>query len=159
MKKGTVSIARPLSIQTKLTGDSFTRIIDAQPSAERVFASIDYAQLPAESDFTVRVFLNLPAANSSTPITDPHYAGSFAFFGNAATTGAQAHPHQLSYLVNLSGALQRLKASQSITAGTGLTLQLVAVPFGQQFERPDTQLVLEHVDIITTPVIVAEPPR
>lgn len=155
VEKATTSVARPLSIQTKLAPESFARIINADPSAERVFASIEYAQLPASRDYAVRVFLNMPNANAQTPVTDPHYAGSFAFFGSDAN--AAGHSHQLSYLVNLSGALVRLKGRQELNATTALTLQLVPVPFGQQLEKPDTTLTLNHVDIITTPVIAKRP--
>lgn len=158
LEKVSTSIARPLSIETKVPSDSFARIINTDPSAERVFASIGYARLPASSDYAVRVFLNLPAANAATPVTDPHYAGSFAFFGTDSTPASSEHTHQLNYLVNLSDALRRLKSTREVANGTALTMQLVPVPFGQHFEKADTQLVLEHVDIITTPVIVKPTP-
>lgn len=157
LEKASTSIARPLSIETRLTSDTFTRIINADPSMERVFASIGYAQLPAKSDFAVRVFLNLPAANIATPLSDPHYAGSFAFFGGEPTPTAAQQSHQLNFLVNLSNTLLRLKKGQELKDGMALTLQLVPVPFGQQFEKAETVLVLEHVDIITTPVVVMPP--
>jgi tyrosinase len=153
------SVARPLSIQTRLAPESFSRIIDADPTTERVFASIDYATLPASRDYVVRVFLNLPGANDQTPVSDPHYAGSFAFFGSDATAAGTGHSGQLSYLVSLSGSLMRLKSRQELNASTALTLQLVPVPVGERLERPDTPLILNHVDIITTPVIVTPPPE
>ena len=155
LEKASTSVARPLSIQTKLAPESFSRIINADPAAERVFASVEYAQLPAARDYAVRVFLNLPTAKAQTPVTDPHYAGSFAFFGSDANP--PGHSHQLSYLVNLSGALVRLKGRQELNATSALSLQLVPVPFGQQLEKPETALVLSHVDIITTPVITKRP--
>jgi tyrosinase len=39
----------------------------------------------------VRVFLNLPDANASTPIDDPHYAGYLAIFGHGPCYGGPGH--------------------------------------------------------------------
>ena len=158
-EKTTASVARPLSIQAKVAPESISRIINADPAVERVFVSIEYAELPPSRDYAVRVFLNLPNANAQTPTSDAHYAGSFAFFGSDAPPGAQAHPSQLSYLVNLSGTLLRLKTRQELSGTTPITMQLVPVPLGQTFQQPAAPLVLNHVDLITTPVIVNPPPQ
>jgi tyrosinase len=162
-ERAAVSIARPFSTETKLAPQDFARIVDSDATRERVFATIEYAQLPPMSDFSVRVFLNLPNANRSTPTEDPHYAGSFAFFGTeapSASSGAGAeHKHQPRFLVNLSNTIQRLKRRQELKDGSPLSLQLVPVPFAGKFEREDTQLVLNAIEIITTPVIVNSPPQ
>ncbi len=39
----------------------------------------------------VRVFLDLPGADASTPISDPHYAGYLAIFGHGACYGGPGH--------------------------------------------------------------------
>ncbi len=39
----------------------------------------------------IRVFLNLPDANASTSITDPHYAGYLAIFGHGECYGGPGH--------------------------------------------------------------------
>ena len=122
-----------------------------------MFASIEYAQLPASSDFSVRVFVNLPNANPGTPTSDPHYAGSFGFFGTFIPNPASGHQHQPTFLVNLTNAIQRLKRTQELRDTDPLSVQLVAVPFGDALEKADTQLALEGIDIITTPVIVNPP--
>lgn len=161
--RAVVSIARPLSIETRLSPDAFAQIIDSDSARERVFASIEYAQLPATSDFSVRVFVNLPAADSSTSSEDPHYAGSFAFFGteppDAAAAAGGKHRHQPEFLVNLTETIQRLKRRQELSDGTPISLQLVPTPFAGKFEREDTELVLNAIEIITTPVIVSSAPR
>lgn len=153
-----VSIARPLSIETRLSADNFSRIINSDVSRETVFLSIDFARFPATSDFAVRVFVNLPAADRNTSTSDPHFAGSFAFFGTdqaaVASPPAGEHNHQLNFLVNISNTLQRLRANQEIAEGRPFSMQLVPVPFADQFERVDTQLSLEKIDVITTPVII-----
>ena len=104
----------------------------------------------------MRVFLNLPEATRETPMSDAHYAGSFAFFGTAmkdehAVMGT--HHHAPQFLVNLTAALQRLQQRQELRGGA-LSVQLVAVPFTGSFEHEDTELELTSVDIITTPIIV-----
>jgi hypothetical protein len=160
-----VSVARPLSLETKLAPHAFAQIVESDTTRARVFASIEYAQLPATSDFSVRVFVNLPDARPDTPIDDPHYAGGFAFFGTeasdaAAAAGAAAHHRmQPKFLVNLTDTIQRLRQRQELTSSTLISLQLVPTPFAGKLEREDTELVLNAVDIITTPVIVSSAPR
>ncbi|MEP7345069.1 MAG: tyrosinase family protein [Gemmatimonadaceae bacterium] len=159
-ERASVSIAKPISRETQLSASDFATIINSNAASERIFVAIDFVQLPATSDFAVRVFLNLPNANGSTPTTDPHYAGSFAFFGTAPsdTPPAAGVPmHQPRFLVNITDALQTLKRSQELRDGVPISVQLVPVPFGGQFERPDTQLLLERIDILTTPVIINSP--
>jgi hypothetical protein len=104
------------------------------------------------------VFLDLPSANRTTSTDDPHFAGSFAFFGTPepstrAATGADHKTHP-EFLVNITNTLQNLKRNQELREGAPISVQLVAVPFAGKFEREDTQLSLERIDIITTPVII-----
>ncbi len=154
-------IARPLAVESKLSPEALGQIINSDAARERVFASIASAQLPATSDFAVRVFVNLPAATAGTSTEDPHYAGSFGFFGTeppgAAHSGAE-HWHQPQFLVDLTATMQRLKRNQELKGGSPLTLQLVPAPFGGKFEREDTQLVLNAIDILITPVITSSGP-
>lgn len=155
-----ISIAKPLFKESSVASKDFARIIDSDTANERVFASIEFAQLPPRSDFSVRVFLNLPNANSSTSIEDPHYAGSFTFFGTEAPNATRGeHKHQPKFLVNLTNTIQRLKRNQELKDATPISLQLVPVPFAGKFEREDTQLVLNAIDIIMTPVIINSPPK
>ncbi|HMG36477.1 MAG TPA: tyrosinase family protein [Blastocatellia bacterium] len=157
-EKAAVSIARPFSKELRLSGGELGSIINNDATADRVFASIEYAELPPESDFAVRVFVNLPSANSSTPTDDPHYAGSFAFFGTPlpGTQSTSAHQHQPAFLVNITNTLQKLRRNQELKDATQISVQLVPVPFGGKFEKEDTQLQLDRIDLIVTPVIVKE---
>jgi tyrosinase len=158
--KAAVSIARPFSRETKLAPQDFAAIVNSDTARERIFATIEFAAVPDHSDFSVRVFVNLPSASSSTSIEDPHFAGSFAFFGThtpVATVGG--HNHQPKFLVNLTNAIQRLRSSGQLNEGTPISLQLVPVPFAGKFEHPDTQLELNGIEIITTPVIINPPPQ
>ncbi|HKQ15352.1 MAG TPA: tyrosinase family protein [Steroidobacteraceae bacterium] len=149
-----VSIARPFSVDSKISAAELAGIVEADPSREVVFASIEYAQLPASSDFSVRVFVNLPGADATTPIDDPHYAGSFAFFGTEPGDAGAEHRQQPKFLVNLTPTLQRLRSRQDLKASGAISVQLVPTPFAGGFEKADTELVLNGLDIIVTPVIV-----
>jgi tyrosinase len=155
------SIARPLSLQARLSPDMLAQIIDSDTARERIFASIEYARLPAASDFAVRVFVNLPTADRNTPNTDPHYAGSFAFFGteNPAAPATGAHHHAPKFLVNLTNAIQRLRQRRELGGSTPISLQLVPTPFADKPESEDTELVLNAFDIFVTPVIIPSAPR
>lgn len=159
--KAAVSIGKPASMQTRVSVSDFARILSVDPARERVFVTIDFAQLPASSDFAVRVFIGLPSANRATPTDDPHFAGSFAFFGSPAPGAGPAadagHKGQNMFLVNITDTLQKLKRSQELKEGSPFSVQLVPVPFADKFEREDTQLLLEKIDIIITPVIINPP--
>jgi tyrosinase len=162
-EKAPVSIGRPWSKETRVAPAEFAAIVNNDMAKERIFASVEFAKLPPSSDFTVRVFVNMPNANSGTPTTDPHYAGSFAFFGTEPNvpTETMSDPHQHpkpKFLVNITNALQKLKRNQELRDGTPISVQLVAVPFAGKFEKEDTQLVLEKIELIVTPVII-NPPR
>lgn len=159
--KAAVTIARPFSKETKLAPQDFAAVINSDTARERVFASIDFARVPPQSDFAVRVFVNLPNANKDTRTEDPHFAGAFAFFGThseGAATTPGGHQHQPKFLVNLTNTIQRLRSSGQLNEGTPISLQLVPTPFAGKFEREDTQLELNGIEIITTPVIINPPP-
>lgn len=157
-EKAAVSIARPITRETTLSPADFAAIITGNAATQRVFLTVGFAKLPATSDYAVRVYINLPNAGRSTPNDDPHYAGSFAFFGTSAPEGTPAeaaeHTHQPRFLVNITETLLRLVRRGELKETAPITVQLVAVPFGDNFEAPETQLLLEDIDIITTPVIV-----
>ncbi len=182
------SIGKPLSLETKLTPQDFAAIVNSNTASERIFASIHYANLPATSDFSVRVFVNLPNANSSTSTEDPHYAGSFAFFGvpapganpspsptpvrptppaargasptaSPSPTTPSEHKHPARFLVNLTNTIQKLRSRGDLKEGTPLSLQLVPTPFAGKFEREDTELELSGIEIVVTPVIINPAPQ
>jgi tyrosinase len=147
-----LTLATPFNTTTREPVSSFTRIIHNDKSKEMVFASVEFASLPPIGDFFVRVFINLPRADRNTPITDPHYAGSFAFFGT--DTGHQMHAHQPNFLVNLSPTIAALQKSGELRDDSLINIQLVAVPNGEQFIKQDATLALKKVELIVTPVIL-----
>lgn len=152
--KGTMlSISQPFSAQTRVTPADFAALLESDFRQERVFVSISYAELPADNDFFVRVFINLPGANAQTPTDDLHYAGSFAFFGTHTGDHGE-HPHKTDFLVNVTDTLQRLKRSGAMRADEPLAVQLVAVPVTRQFIHPEMQLMLKDIDLLVSPVSV-----
>lgn len=115
---------------------------------QRLMLSVGGVQQPARNDFFVRVFVNLPNASAETPVSDPHYAGSFAFFlGDHA-----AHPEgspKLGFLVDIGDTLRKLNASGSLASLDKLDIQLVPVPFpGRQ--APATGFSLEQLELVTS---------
>ena len=156
-ERAPIMIARPTSKGTTVAAADLAAIVNSDTAKERIFASIEFAEMPPTSDFSVRVFVNLPNASLSTPQEDPHYAGSFAFFGTSqpgAMAAANQPQHQPQFLVNITSTIQRLRQNQELKETTPISIQLVAVPFAGKFEKEDTQLVLNKIEIIITPVVV-----
>ncbi len=145
-------LARPLSLVAPVSQGDFSALVENDHADERVFASIEWAQLPPTNDFFVRLFVNLPEANLQTPTDHPNYAGSFAFFG----TQAEGHEHhgKTDFLVNLTDTLKRIRGTGLANAAGGLSIQLVAVPISNQLVRPDAELLLNKIDLIVSPVRV-----
>ena len=151
-----VSIARPFSARTNVELSQLAAIINNDKAKATVFASIEYASLPPASDFFVRVFINAPNADRNTNIEDPHYAGSFAFFGT--DTGEPGHgdhaAHQPKFLVNITPTLEKLRNSGELKDSSAIVITLVAVPEGEQFEKQDANLRLNKIEMIVTPVTI-----
>ena len=171
-ERASVSSRRPLLLRAPLSASNFASILEDRNAAERVFVTVEHAEVPQPTELFVRVFVNLPGANAQTPSTDPHFAGSFAFFGNPAVghdghaAGAGETPR---FMVDVTPTLQRLRQSGGMAADAPLTVQLVPTPFdapapaaaptAAAAPAPDLQVVLTGVDIMTTPVIVATAPE
>ncbi|HST35172.1 MAG TPA: tyrosinase family protein [Allosphingosinicella sp.] len=160
------SAARPVSLRSTLRARDFAQLVESRAAQEQVFASIEYAQVPAATDFSVRVFVNLPNATRATSSDDLHFAGSFAFFGGpppGAAAEAEARPsthrHQPRFLVNLTPTIRRLRARGLLGESDPLSVQLVPTPFDPEVAAPDAALQLNALEIITTPVIVAARPE
>lgn len=148
-----LTLARPLSLEAPVAPGDFSALVESNPTAERVFASIEWAEMPPTNDFFVRVFVNLPEANAQTPTDHPHYAGSFAFFGVHAG-GQEGHHGKTDFLVNVTETLRKIGRTDKANARDRLSIQLVAVPVGGTFAKLDTELVLKKIDLIVSPIRV-----
>lgn len=92
-------------------------------------------------DFSVRVFIDKPDATADTPPDDPHFAGSFAFFGHAGGD----HDHGAGdFVLDVGRALQRL----NIEGGT-IEIDMVLAAF------PGRQLKTRELTVATTELQLA----
>jgi tyrosinase len=82
---------------------------------------------PVQSDVFVRVFVNMPDATPDTPIEDPHYAGSFAFF--ESDHDEKHGSEQRQFIVDLTETVRRLRPKGAFRDSSQVDVQLVAVPF------------------------------
>ncbi len=132
----------------KVEPDALRAVLDAN-ARQKAVVSIDEVQPPAKQDVFVRVFINKPDASTATPIEDPHYAGSFAFFCCAEQHEGMTQPvmPKLRYLVDSTETVRRL--SQAGSLGSDLEISLVVVPIEDQ-RRPETQkITLGRVELAT----------
>lgn len=148
-----IGIDRAFSTTTSVSAGDFSALVEADVANDRIFASIDYAKLPSTNDFFVRVFINLPDASTKTSTEDPHYAGSFAFFGTHAEDGGE-HRHKTDFLVNVTDTIQALKRRGELQMDKPISVQLVAVPVTEELMKRDAELVLDRIDLIVSPILV-----
>jgi tyrosinase len=100
-------------------------------SPQRLLLRLDNVQPPAEADFYVRVFVDLPEGENRSPDSD-HYAGAFAFFGaHGAEAGHEGHKATYNYMVDLTPTIARLATAGRLSAQEPV-VTFVAVP------NPDT---------------------
>ena len=117
-----VTVGRGAPVQLKVERGVLERALAAAGTG-RVLLTLQQVEPPAAADFFVRVFVNAPGpVSADTPISDPHYAGSFAFFLDATAHQAMAMGRP-GFVVDVSETLRRIGPSDK------LTLQFVAVPY------------------------------
>jgi tyrosinase len=117
-----VTVGRAAPVQLKVERGVLERALAAAGTG-RVLLTLQQVEPPAAADFFVRVFVNAPGpVSADTPISDPHYAGSFAFFLDATAHQAMAMGRP-GFVVDVSETLRRIGPTDK------LTLQFVAVPY------------------------------
>ncbi len=92
-------------------------------SARRIIAIIRDVEPPKRGNVEVHVFVNHDSLTAQTPISDPHYAGTFTFFGAEHA----AHRGKPSFLIDITGALASAAQARSGTGST-IKVQLLPVP-------------------------------
>ena len=85
----------------------------------RVLALISNVSATKPRNAEYRVFLNAKTPSPETPVSDPHYVGSFAIFDHSMTRGRHKMP---SFSIDLTDAVQR------VGEGGDLNVQIVPVP-------------------------------
>jgi tyrosinase len=88
----------------------------------RIVASITATAPPRPAPIICKVFVNAPNPTADTPSTDPHYAGSFSFFGQHGQDHGAAE-----YFVDLTKPL-RAQAGDGRIDPSQINVQLVPVP-------------------------------
>ena len=100
----------------------------------RLVLTVEGAQGLPQRDYFVRVFLNKPDASGETPIDDPHFAGSFAFFFDQSgmkgheQAGRPAALPPTGVLVDVTATLQKLNQAGSL-GSKQMQVSLVPVPY------------------------------
>ena len=89
----------------------------------RIIARLSDVQLKSgRGDLVVNVFVNCPYLSPTTGYTDPHYAGSFSFFGHGSHDGKGRN-----FVIDITTPVQALANAGAIKT-EDLTIQLMPVP-------------------------------
>jgi tyrosinase len=124
----TSEVGKPVISAAKLGRQQVAPALDSA-SGRALLLTIDGVDLPQRSEFFVRVFLGKSDAGPDTPISDPHYAGSFGFFNDPMMANMPGMGEMKGrFLVDLSGTLRRLNTAGSLAAD-GVDVTLVPVPY------------------------------
>jgi tyrosinase len=146
----TVSPGRAATVPVDLQPAQLDATMDAAPS-ERTFVRLGNASAPADEGYFVRVFLNKPDATPETPISDPAYAGSFAFFSDPRVMRMTPD-----FQVEISDSL-RAAAGQTGLQGRG-SLTFVPVPVEANRAPAAQPLSIGRVALVTS-ALDPEPAR
>lgn len=91
--------------------------------SRRIIARLSDVQLKSgRGDLVVNVFVNCPYLSPTTGYTDPHYAGSFSFFGHGSHDGKGRN-----FVIDITTPVQAL-ANAGAIKNEDLTIQLMPVP-------------------------------
>jgi tyrosinase len=78
-----------------------------------------------QNDLVVNVFVNCPYLSPSTGFVDPHYAGTFSFFGGSGESGHDDHNRD--FVIDITTAVRGL-ANEGRIRNDELTIQLMPLP-------------------------------
>lgn len=136
-------ILKPLKLSHSGLRSGRLRALRGGPP-QRVLATIRNIALPGDRETRFRVFVNCDYLTIATPITDPHYAGSYAFFkpldlGHTHGSGSPT----ASFTLDITATLDRIRAAGG-RDGEQIVVQLVALGKG---DEAATKLVPEKVEI------------
>lgn len=110
-----------------------------EQALSKVSVVISNIQPPQNEDFFVRVFINAPNLSEKTPITDPHYVGSFTFFGSIHLASSDmkgmagmdhsSHNQKLKFVLDATQTIRRVLTSQNPKLiKKEINVQLLAIP-------------------------------
>jgi tyrosinase len=119
----------------------------AEDGGPSVLAIVRDVKPPQDLRVTVNVFLNCPYLSAETPVSDPHYVGSFAFFGVHGDHGGH-DTHTKSFALDLTDTVDRLRALEP-DLDSRLTVQLMPVPLEGRDVQPE-EIRIGGVEIVYT---------
>ena len=132
-----------------LAAEAVSREDVAEDGAPKVLAFVRGVEPPQDQQVTVNVFLNCPYLSAETPVSDPHYVGSFTFFGvheHDAEGDHGDHDMKKSFAFDLTETVDRLRALEP-DLESQLTVQLMPVPFEGRDVAPE-EIRIEGVQIV-----------
>jgi tyrosinase len=114
----------------------------------KVLAFVRGVEPPQDKQVTVNVFLNCPYLSADTPVSDPHYVGTFTFFSahEHEDEAEGEHDMKLSFAFDLTETVARLRALEP-DLESRLTLQLLPVPLEGRDVAPE-EIRIEGVEIV-----------
>lgn len=141
------------SRKVRLSREALDSTLAAGDAASRVLLRASEVTPLSEEDAFVRVFVNKPGASAATPITDAHYAGSFAFFEDPSSHAPGKVHRTPDFYVDITNTVRRLRQAGEISARDSISIDLVAVPY--ENKQPGRgRIRLDRLELVTTPVAV-----
>ena len=130
----TLAVARPATYEFKsetIREPLAAATAEAVPRQQLV-AVVEGVGYPRQGPVVyARAYLNLPDANPDTPVADPHYLGSFYFFGDGqgGEGAATEHDHAtFNVALPITPAIKRLAKEKAFEPEQALAVTLVLVP-------------------------------
>ena len=140
----TGEIGKPVVGSIKVDEEALRKAFEGT-AKEHVVMTIADVTLPEKNDFFVRIFVDKTDATPQTPLDDPHYAGSFAFFFDPSAMHDMAGHGKPGYLVDMTPALRKLSQAGSLSPGS-VNISLVPVPFPGR-EAGGLRFTIGHLEL------------
>jgi tyrosinase len=141
----TVTLAPSDRLQQQM-GERMAMAEDVAQEATTLRLEVQGVAPPGNPDVGVRVFLNMPEADASTPTDDPHYVTSFAFFEHEGDHGEHEHGPRAFY-ANITPTIRRLQEAGLYSMGDPLETTLVTVPIVPGKQVADVAIPFEGLSI------------
>jgi tyrosinase len=135
------TIERASTRRVAVAAQALEGVGNGSGDAPRALLTLSGASPGHTEDFFVRVFLNKPDATADTPESDPHFAGTFAFFSHVMPGHDHGTPD---FTLDVSAVARRLQLT-----GGDVDVTVVLVPY------PDRQLKTSELTFTTTELKIA----
>lgn len=134
----TVELALPSRLRGSV--NSVASVASDTAPSQRIRLAVS-VQMPENLQTGVRLFINTENPGPNTPITDPGYVGTFAFFGDhdgGTGRGGTMDMSTLPFIFDVTDSVQRLSRASRLTAGSSVRVSVVPIPSGRQRTREAT---------------------